>query len=106
LCKYAENQSRDVREHESIPVNPLWVLGIEGHKFVEEDMSSGSQAHGRSGMTGVCFERCINLEQRTQLVIECIEVATIRSSGCCGEVEAFEAALVGQELRINIRLEF
>jgi len=58
-----ESQSRHVREYKSIPVNPLWVLGVEGHEFVEEDMSGRRQAHGRSGMAGVCFERRIDLEK-------------------------------------------
>ncbi len=60
-CIY--DKAEDVREHKSVPVNPVWVLGVEGHEFVEEDVSGGREAHRRSGMTGVCFESRIDLDK-------------------------------------------
>jgi hypothetical protein len=32
------------REDESVAVNEVWVLGVERHEFVEQDMGGGSQA--------------------------------------------------------------
>ena len=51
----------DLRQDESIPIEPFRIAGVEGHEFVEHDMSGGSKAHGRSGMTGVGFEGGIDL---------------------------------------------
>jgi hypothetical protein len=44
---------RDLREDKSIAIDPIWILRVEGHKLVEQDVSHRSHAHGRSGVTGV-----------------------------------------------------
>lgn len=51
-----------LREYESISVDPIRVLGVEGHEFVEEDVGDGGHAHGGAGMAGVRFESGIDLK--------------------------------------------
>lgn len=43
----------NVRENESVTVDPLGVLGVELHEFVEQDVGDGSHAHGRTRVTRV-----------------------------------------------------
>ena len=58
------------REHESIPINPIGVLWVEAHAFVEEDMGNRSHAHRRTGMPGVAFGCSIDLEDDSELAID------------------------------------
>lgn len=51
----------DSREHESISVDPIWVLWVVVHEFVEENVSDWSHAHRSSRMTGVGLCGGINL---------------------------------------------
>lgn len=51
----------DLREDESIAVEPIWVLWVEGHEFVEEDVGSRCHAHRGTRVTGVGFEGGIDL---------------------------------------------
>jgi hypothetical protein len=51
----------DLRENESVSVEPVWVLGVEGHEFVEQNMGRWGQAHGGARMAGVGFEGGIDL---------------------------------------------
>ena len=57
----------DLRQDETITIDPVWVLGVEGHELVEQDMGNGCHAHRSSGMTGVGFEGGIDLGEE-QLV--------------------------------------
>ena len=57
----------DLRQDETITIDPVWVLGVEGHELVEQNMSNGCHAHGSSGMTGVDFGGGIDLGEE-QLV--------------------------------------
>ena len=66
-----------LREHESITVDPVWALRVEGHEFVEEDMGNGCHAHGHTGMPGVGFEGGINLYQRTESILLCFLLARL-----------------------------
>lgn len=52
-----------LREYESISVDPIRVLRVEGHEFVEEDVGHGGHAHGGAGMAGVRFESGIDLNR-------------------------------------------
>ncbi len=56
-CDYRKG----LREDETISIQPMWVLGIEGHEFVEENMSDWSQPHRGSGVAGVRLEGGIDL---------------------------------------------
>jgi hypothetical protein len=49
------------RKDKTISVDPVWVFGVEGHEFVEENMGDGRHAHGSSGMTGVRCKGGIDL---------------------------------------------
>lgn len=51
----------DLRQDETITIDPVWVLGVEGHELVKQDVGNGCHAHGSSGMTGVGFEGGIDL---------------------------------------------
>ena len=51
----------DVREDETITIEPVWVLGVEAHELVEHDVGDGCHAHGSAGMTGIGFEGGIDL---------------------------------------------
>ncbi len=44
LVGYVKTASLYSREDESVAVNEIWVLGVEGHEFVEQDMGGRSQA--------------------------------------------------------------
>jgi len=52
----------DLRKHESIAIDPIGILRIEGHELVEQYVGSWSKAHWSSGVTGVCLERRIDLD--------------------------------------------
>ena len=51
----------DLRQDETITIDPVWVLGVEVHELVEQNMGNGCHAHGSSGMTGIDFESGIDL---------------------------------------------
>jgi hypothetical protein len=51
----------DMRQNETITVDPVGVLWIERHELVEEHMGDGSQAHGGARMAGIGLERGIRL---------------------------------------------
>ena len=51
----------DLRQDETITVDPVGVLWVEGHELVEEHMSDGSQAHGGARVAGIGFEGGIRL---------------------------------------------
>ena len=51
------------REYKSVSVEPIGILGVEGHEFIEHNVSDRSHPHGGSGMPGISFEGSIDLEQ-------------------------------------------
>lgn len=53
----------DVRENETISVGPVWVLWVEVHELVEQDMGRRSKSHRCSGMPGVGDCGRIDLEK-------------------------------------------
>jgi hypothetical protein len=53
-----------VGEHKSVAVEPIWVLWVEGHEAVEEDVGNGSASHGSTGVSAVRLERRINLRNK------------------------------------------
>ena len=61
------DRKSDLRQDETITIDPVWVLGVEIHELIEQDMGNGCHAHGSSGMTGVGFEGGIDLDEE-QLV--------------------------------------
>ena len=54
-------RSYDLRQDKTITIDPVWVLGVEVHEFVEHDVGNGCHTHGGSGMTGIGFEGGIDL---------------------------------------------
>lgn len=42
-----------VGENETIPVDPVWVLRVEGHELVEHDMGDWGHTHGRARVARV-----------------------------------------------------
>ena len=55
------SEKNDLRQDETIAIDPVWVLGVEIHELVEHDMGNGCHAHGSSGMTGIGFGGGIDL---------------------------------------------
>jgi len=53
----------DVREDETIAVQPFGVLGVECHEFVEEDMGHRGQTHRSTWMSRVGLESGIDLQK-------------------------------------------
>jgi hypothetical protein len=67
-CGVGSNSSRrvaDLRQNEAITIDPVGILGIEGHEFIEEHMGDGSKTHRSSRMTRVGFESGIRLPPRS-----------------------------------------
>lgn len=54
-------QAGHVREHETITVDPIGVLGVEVHELVEQNVGDGGHAHGGTGVTRVGLGGGINL---------------------------------------------
>lgn len=44
--RFSKLETPDLREDEAIPVQPLGVLGVELHEFVEEDVSDRRHTPG------------------------------------------------------------
>jgi hypothetical protein len=57
------NGRADLRQNETIAVDPAGILWIESHELVEEHMGDGGEAHGGPGMAGIGFEGGIRLGQ-------------------------------------------
>jgi hypothetical protein len=53
---------KDVREDETIAVEPVGVLGVEGHELVEKDVGHRGHAHGGARVARVGSSRGIDLE--------------------------------------------
>lgn len=51
----------DLRQDETITIDPIRVLGVEAHEFVKHDVGNRCHTHGGSGMTGISFEGGIDL---------------------------------------------
>ena len=50
-----------IRKDEAISVRPFWVLRVEVHELIEEDMRCWCKTHWRTRMAGVGFEGSIGL---------------------------------------------
>lgn len=57
--------NKHLRENESITIDPVGVLGVESHEFVEKDVGNRCHTHGRTGMPGVGCEGGIDLHTRS-----------------------------------------
>ena len=51
----------DLRENESVSVDPVGVLGVETHELVEKNVSDRGHTHRGTGVTGVGFGGRIDL---------------------------------------------
>ena len=51
----------DLREDESVTIEPVWVLWVEAHELIEKYMSDRSHTHGGPGVTGIRCEGSIDL---------------------------------------------
>ena len=61
------DRRNNLRENETISIQPILVLRIEGHELIEENMGRRGQTHGRAGMTGIGFEGSIDLYHEDRL---------------------------------------
>jgi hypothetical protein len=53
-------KTRSVRENKTVPVQPVRILGIEFHEFIEEDMGYWSHSHRCTWMARIGFPRHID----------------------------------------------
>lgn len=60
-----EHASMAVGKDEAVTVEPLWVLWVEGHELVEQDVGHWGHSHGRTRVARVGGERGIDLEHIT-----------------------------------------
>src|SRR4029453_12766945 len=60
--KHGPEQHRGVavREHETVPVGPDRVLGIEAHDTIPDRVNQRRERHGRAGVPGLSLLDCIN----------------------------------------------
>jgi len=63
----------DLRENESVSVDPVGVLGVETHELVEKNVRDGGHAHGGTGVTRVGFGGRIDLWEHTMSVQSIID---------------------------------
>lgn len=89
-----------LRQDETIAIDPVWVLGVEAHEFVEHDMRHGCHAHGGSGMAGIGLEGGIDLwaiDQHVLMVVRFVHVEVEQSRGN-------RPLIVGAQLTANRRM--
>lgn len=53
----------DLREDETISVDPGRILWVEGHELIEENVRNRSHTHGRTWVAGVRLRRGIDLDK-------------------------------------------
>jgi len=56
-------KQEDVRENETIAVNPFGVLGVEGHELVKKNVGHRGHAHRGTWMARVGFDGGIDLRK-------------------------------------------
>ena len=57
----------------------MWVLRIEAHEFIEENVGSRSKAHGGAGMAGIGFEGGIDLCNTDQISLTASFIELLRA---------------------------
>jgi hypothetical protein len=72
----------DLRENESVSVEPVGVLGVEGHELVEKNVSNRGHAHRGTGVTRVGFGGRIDLEEHLMSVRFIIDYPLAGDSRC------------------------
>jgi hypothetical protein len=70
----------DLRQDKSISVEPVWILGVEGHEFVEEDVGHWGHAHRSARMTGVGLEGGIDLMDSSSVKVSGVRDSTRASA--------------------------
>ena len=68
--------SKDSRKHKSVTVDPIWVLWVECHELVEQDVGNGRHAHRRTRVTRVGLGRGIDLCCKNFISVLSIDVVT------------------------------
>jgi hypothetical protein len=64
----------DLRQDKSISVEPVWILGVEGHEFVEEDVGHWGHAHRSARMARVGLEGGIDLMDSSSVKVSGVSV--------------------------------
>lgn len=97
IAEISEGARKNVRENKTVTVDPVGVLGIEGHELVKENMSYRCHAHRRTGVARVGRERGIDLYRGRWSVIGSAEDEGNRRR-VHGRVER-KTAIAGQACR-------
>lgn len=78
---WAPSAKRGVlRENEAVAVDPVWVLWVELHELVEEDVSDWGHTHGRTRVTRVGLEGRIDLLNMSSACAR-VSIASIQDIG-------------------------
>lgn len=72
----------DLRENESVSVDPVGVLGVEAHELVEKNVSDRGHTHGGTGVTRVGFGGRIDLWEHLMSVQSIIDCPLAGDSRC------------------------
>ena len=62
----SDRERLHLRQNKPVSIDPVRVFRIEVHKLVKHDMGNGGHAHRGAGMTGICFEGGIDLQERNR----------------------------------------
>ena len=77
-----------LRENESVAIKPVRVLWVEGHEFVEQDVSHWCHAHWGARMANVGFGDGIDLQDHSSQHIHpvhCVETPGTSQCRTAGE---------------------
>jgi len=76
----------------------MWILGIEFHEFVKEDMGHGCHSHGRTRVSRIGF--CSHVNCQTTDCVDAFPIEfTVRRFRHCGET-----ARIPQKSRLDEEL--
>lgn len=82
------------RDDKTVPVGPLRVIGIEGHKLVEEHMSSRGYSHRGSRVARVRLEGGIDSEGADRVDRKLVNIREVHLERGLSEIEAMRVAPV------------
>src|SRR5262245_12696344 len=80
----------EARQDKTIPVQPIGILGVEAHDFVEENVRHGSKTHWSTGVAGFGLRGHVDGETADGVDAFPVEAGG-RGLGHCGWRRKFKA---------------
>lgn len=102
LCEWCRREGEDVRKNEAVAVDPVGVLGVEGHELVEQDVGHGGHAHGGTRVARVGLEGGIDLQSGGGSAIEAEEVGGSCWGGRTGAAGQTAVVVGGMRGRLDV----